>query len=154
MSAWFRPPRVTASSSAASIAASPSPLEFDTVVDTRLCTVIADAALPDVRVGTIEHLMAALSATGIDNLVVEVDGAELPVLDGSAEPWMFLLECAGVAIQTAPRQVVEVLRVVRVEDGDAFVELRPNIDGLDLALSIEFELGGDRSPGAHVGARD
>ena len=114
---------------------------FDNVVDTRLCTVIADAAHPEARVGTIEHLMAALAATGVDNLLVEVDGAELPVLDGSAEPWMFLLDCAGIAVQDAPRRTIEVLRVVRVDDGDAFVELRPGSGGLDLALSIQFDSG-------------
>jgi UDP-3-O-[3-hydroxymyristoyl] N-acetylglucosamine deacetylase len=112
------------------------PARFDTVADTRMCTMIG---LDDARVGTIEHLMAALAASGIDNLTVELDGAEVPVLDGSAEPWMFLLDCAGIAVQDAPRRTVEVLRTVRVEDGDAFAELRPGHDGLALALSIEFE---------------
>jgi UDP-3-O-[3-hydroxymyristoyl] N-acetylglucosamine deacetylase len=112
------------------------PARFDTVVDTRMCTMIG---LDGARVGTIEHLMAALAASGVDNLVVELDGAEVPVLDGSAEPWMFLVDCAGIVVQDAPRRVIEVLRPVRVEVGDAFAELRPGHDGLDLALSIEFD---------------
>jgi UDP-3-O-[3-hydroxymyristoyl] N-acetylglucosamine deacetylase len=112
------------------------PAQFDSVVDTRMCTVIG---LGDARVGTIEHLMAALSASAIDNLVIDLDGPEVPVLDGSAEPWMFLIDCAGIAAQDAPRRVIEVLRTVRVEDGDAFAELRPGRDGLDLALSIAFD---------------
>ena len=115
------------------------PARFDTVVDTRLCTVIGDPDRSEARVGTIEHLMAALAASGIDNLVVEVDGAEIPVLDGSAEPWLFLVDCAGVEVQSASRRVVEVLRTVRVEDGDAFAELRPGHDGLAMALSIAFD---------------
>lgn len=114
------------------------PARFDTVVDTRMCTVVG-VDVGEARVGTIEHLMAALSAVGVDNLVIEVDGPEIPVLDGSSEPWMFLLDCAGVAVQDAPRLVIEVLRTVRVEDGDAFAELRPGHDGLDMALSIAFD---------------
>ncbi len=112
------------------------PARFDCVVDTRLCTVIG---VDNARVGTIEHLMAALAASGIDNLVVEVDQAEIPVLDGSAEPWLFLLDCAGFELQSAPRAVIEVLRTVRVEDSDAFAELRPGHDGLAMALSIAFD---------------
>jgi UDP-3-O-[3-hydroxymyristoyl] N-acetylglucosamine deacetylase len=109
---------------------------YDAVVDTRMCTMIGDGAA---RIGTIEHLMAALAASGIDNLVVEIDGPEAPILDGSAEPWLFLLDCAGIAVQAAPRQMIQVLRTVRVEEGDAFAELRPGHDGLDLALSIAFD---------------
>ena len=112
------------------------PARFDTVVDTRLCTVVG---VGDARVGTIEHLMAALFAAGVDNVVVEVSGPELPVLDGSAEPWLFLLDCAGLVEQDAPRTVIEVLRPVRVEQGDAFAELRPGLGGFHVALSIEFE---------------
>ena len=112
------------------------PARFDSVVDTRMCTVVG---VGEARIGTIEHLMAALGASGIDNLVVELDGPEVPVLDGSAEPWMFLLDCAGIGVQEAPRQVIEVLRTVRVEDGDAFAELRPGHHGLDMALSIAFD---------------
>ena len=66
--------------------------KFDRVNDTRLCTVIGEGAA---RVGTIEHLMAAVAACGIDDLVVEVDAAELPILDGSAAPFLFLIESAG-----------------------------------------------------------
>ena len=117
------------------------PARFDAVIDTRLCTVIGAGAA---RVGTIEHLMAALAATGIDNLMVEVDGPELPVLDGSAEPWLFLLDCAGITVQHAPRTAIEVLRPVRAEHGDAFAELRPQHGclapaGLSMALSIDFD---------------
>jgi UDP-3-O-[3-hydroxymyristoyl] N-acetylglucosamine deacetylase len=118
------------------------PALYSSVVDTRLCTMIglvADGRETEARVGTIEHLMAALSASGIDNLVIELDGAEVPVLDGSAEPWLFLIDCAGIAAQDAPRRAIEVLRTVRVEEGDAFAEVRPGNDGLELAMSIEFD---------------
>jgi UDP-3-O-[3-hydroxymyristoyl] N-acetylglucosamine deacetylase len=111
---------------------------FDRVVGTRLCTTLAAADPPEVAVGTVEHLMAALGGCGIDNVLVELDGPEVPILDGSADSFVFLLDCAGIATQRAPRVAIEVLRDIRVEDGEAFVELRPFQFGLDMAFSIEF----------------
>ncbi len=112
---------------------------YDAVCDTRLCTVIGAGDPSGATVGTIEHLMAALAASGIGNIVIDVDGPELPVLDGSAEPWTFLLDCAGTAPLDATRVEIEVLRPVRVEDGEAFAELRPGLAGcLELNLAIEF----------------
>lgn len=109
--------------------------QHDRVADTRMCTVLANG---DCRVGTVEHLMAALFSAGVDNAVVEVSGPEIPVLDGSSEPWMFLIGCAGTAAQDAPRAVIEVLRTVRVTDGEASAELRPGYAGFEMAMSIEF----------------
>ncbi|MBV8590663.1 MAG: UDP-3-O-acyl-N-acetylglucosamine deacetylase, partial [Acetobacteraceae bacterium] len=114
------------------------PARFDYVADTRLCTLLADPAHPELRIGTIEHLLAALAGLQIDNVLVELDGPEVPILDGSAAPFVFLLECAGILEQDAPRPIIEVLRPVRVQAGAAFAELRPAAPGLDLALSIEF----------------
>jgi UDP-3-O-[3-hydroxymyristoyl] N-acetylglucosamine deacetylase len=98
---------------------------FDNVIDTRLCTVLADPAMPSARVGTVEHLMAALAGLAIDNALIEIDGPEIPILDGSAAPFVFLLDCAGSVEQDAPRQVIEVCRTVRVAAGKAWAELRP-----------------------------
>jgi UDP-3-O-[3-hydroxymyristoyl] N-acetylglucosamine deacetylase len=115
------------------------PARFDHVVDTRLCTVIGLPDRAEARIGTVEHLMAALHATGIGNVVVEVDGPELPVLDGSAEPWLFLLDCAGPVEHEAPAVAIEVVRPVRVTEGDAFAELRPSVSFcLELSLQIDF----------------
>ncbi len=115
------------------------PARFDHVCDTRLCTMIGLPDRPEARVGTVEHLMAALGATGIGNVFVELDGPELPVLDGSAEPWLFLLDCAGSMALNAPAQQIEVLRPVRVEEGNSFVELRPSVSScLELSLAIDF----------------
>ncbi|MEJ0016300.1 MAG: UDP-3-O-acyl-N-acetylglucosamine deacetylase [Acetobacteraceae bacterium] len=112
------------------------PARFDQVVDTRLSTVLGRG---DARVGTVEHVMAALAGCGIDNALVELDGPEAPILDGSAEQFAFLLDCAGTLRQDAPRCAIEVLRPVRVSDGEAFAELRPaGIAGLDMAVSIDF----------------
>ena len=113
---------------------------YDRVVDTRLCTVLAPESHPEARIATVEHVMAALSASGIDNAVIEIDGPEVPVLDGSSAPFLFLIDCAGRVAQDAPRGAIEVLRTVRVEERDAFAELRPSrAPGLSLALSIAFE---------------
>jgi UDP-3-O-[3-hydroxymyristoyl] N-acetylglucosamine deacetylase len=115
---------------------------FDNVTDTRLCTVLGDS---DARVGTVEHLMAALSALGVDNALIEVDGPEIPILDGSAAPFVFLLDCAGWVEQDAPRQVIEIQRTVRVTQGESWAELRPlgptdraAQPVLDLDISIDF----------------
>ena len=109
---------------------------YETVSDTRLCTVVGDGAA---RVGTVEHVMAALSGCGVDNAVVALDGPELPVLDGSAAPFVFLIGCAGLQQQEAPARFIEVRKTVRVANGAAFAELRPaSGDGLDLAVSIDF----------------
>jgi UDP-3-O-[3-hydroxymyristoyl] N-acetylglucosamine deacetylase len=114
------------------------PARFDRVAATSLSTVLADA---DARVGTIEHVMAALAGAGIDNALIELDGPETPILDGSAAPYLFLIDCAGVVEQDAPRMAIRVCRPVRVSEGDAFAELRPanpGMQGLELALSIDF----------------
>jgi len=115
------------------------PARFDHVVDTRLCTVVGVEGVPDARVSTVEHIMAAFAACGIDNAIVEVNSVEVPVLDGSSGPFVFLFDCAGRIEQNAPRATIEVLKPVRVEDGQAFAELRPSAAaGLSLSLSIEF----------------
>jgi len=117
------------------------PARFDWVADTRLATVLADPADPSIRVGTIEHVMAALSGCGIDNALIEIDGPEVPVLDGSAAHLVFLIDCAGVVAQEAPRRTIDVRRPVRVSDRNAFAELRParpGRAGLHLAMSIVF----------------
>ncbi|HET6185296.1 MAG TPA: UDP-3-O-acyl-N-acetylglucosamine deacetylase [Acetobacteraceae bacterium] len=113
------------------------PARFDHVGDTRFATSLGDGPA---RVGTIEHLMAALSGLGIDNALIELDGPELPILDGSAAPWMFLIDCAGITEQEAPRRAIEIRRPVRVGGEHAWAELAPPgpFQGLELAVEIEF----------------
>ncbi|MCQ9156064.1 UDP-3-O-acyl-N-acetylglucosamine deacetylase [Acidomonas methanolica] len=115
------------------------PALYDHVVDTRLSTVLGDAAHPAIRVATVEHVMAALSGNGIDNALLDIDGPEMPILDGSAAEFDFLICCAGRVEQDAPRRRIEILRPVRVEGEDgAFAELRPAKHGMLLAFSIDF----------------
>jgi UDP-3-O-[3-hydroxymyristoyl] N-acetylglucosamine deacetylase len=116
------------------------PARFDFVTDTRLCTTITAPTAPEARIGTIEHIMAALAGAGIDDAIIEVDGPEVPILDGSAAPFLFLIDCAGIATSAAPCQMIEVLRPVRVEDAQgAFAELRPNTEAaFDAVLEIDY----------------
>ena len=113
---------------------------YDAVADTRLCTALGEGPS---RVGTVEHVMAALAGLGITDAIVEVDGPEMPILDGSAAPFAFLLDCAGITTSAAPAPAIEVLRTVRVTDGDgedaAWAELSPSVlPGLEAHLTIEF----------------
>lgn len=119
----------------------PLAARYDTVVDTRLSTVLGrdGGNGHDGRIATIEHLMAALAGCGVDNILVDVDGPEIPVFDGSAAEFVFLLECAGITAQSAMRQHIHMDRTIRVEDGDAFAELSPATQpGLTIDISIDF----------------
>jgi UDP-3-O-[3-hydroxymyristoyl] N-acetylglucosamine deacetylase len=108
---------------------------WDNVGDCTLSTSIVNAA--GTRIGTIEHLMAALCGAGIDNAIVELDGPEVPAMDGSAAPFLFLIEAAGQMVQDAPRRAMRLVETVRVVDGDRLVELSPG-DGFEVAFEIDF----------------
>lgn len=108
---------------------------FDAVVETTLGTTIANAH--GVTVSTIEHLMAAIWGAGIDNARIELDGQEVPIMDGSSEPFVFLLECAGRVQQRAQRRMIEVLKEVRVEEGKSVAVISPSKDFV-LELEIAF----------------
>ncbi len=114
------------------------PARFDHVADTRLCTMLADPANKAARIGTVEHLMAAFAGLGIDNALVAVDGPELPILDGSAQSLVFLLDCAGLQNQGVARRGIQILRPIRVTEGDGFAELRPALSGFELSVAIDF----------------
>lgn len=111
------------------------PVSPEAVCQTQLGTVINNAA--DVRVSTIEHLMAALAALAIDNCVVELDGPEVPIMDGSSEPFVQILDRAGRRKQEAARRYIEILDTVTVEDGDKTASLSPS-DRFEVAFEIAF----------------
>ncbi len=129
------------------------PARFDLVADTRLATVLADPDDPSIRVGTVEHVMAALSGCGIDNALIEVDGPELPALDGSAAHLVFLIDCAGIIAQDTPRRTIEVVHTVRVSDGDAFAELGP-APPARVGSSLATHAGATHAGAALAGAAD
>ncbi len=109
--------------------------EPEAVRDTQLCTALVN--LDGVRISTVEHLTAALSALGIDNLYVDVNAPELPVMDGSSQPFIYLFESTGVQELNAPKKFIYLKRPVRVEDGDKWAEITP-ADGFSLDLTIDF----------------
>lgn len=103
---------------------------------TELCTVIGDRESG--AVATIEHLMSALFGVGIDNCLVEIDGVEVPILDGSAAPIVDAIDQVGLVHAGAPRRYIKVKRPVRVAQGRAFAELHPNERGFRLDVEIDF----------------
>ena len=111
------------------------PALWSNVTDTRLNTCIANDA--GVSVKTIEHLMSALAGMGLDNALIDIDGEEVPVMDGSAAPFVFLIECAGLVEQAAPRQVIKILKRVTVTQGDKIATLCP-ADDYTLSVDIDF----------------
>ncbi|MDI2112514.1 UDP-3-O-acyl-N-acetylglucosamine deacetylase [Commensalibacter nepenthis] len=112
---------------------------YSNVIDTTLSTVIACPNNPSIKIATIEHLMAALSGNQVDNVIVECDGSELPVLDGSSSHFNELIEQAGRQTLLAVIPNIKILKTVRVEKKDAFAELNPSLNhGLSLNLSIDF----------------
>ncbi|MBT3359386.1 MAG: UDP-3-O-acyl-N-acetylglucosamine deacetylase [Rhodospirillales bacterium] len=106
------------------------------VVDTRLCTVLGNS--DGITIGTVEHLMAALAGSRIDNAEIEINGPEIPVMDGSAEPFVFLIECAGVLDQGVPRRGIRILKPVVVEEGGACAALYPG-KGSTVGFEIKFD---------------
>lgn len=104
------------------------------VSDTRMASCLEkDGA----KVGTVEHLMSALAGLGIDNVHVDVDAAEIPIMDGSASPFVYLLQSAGIEEQNAPKKFIRVKKTVAVKDGDKWAKLEPH-DGFRLSFSIVF----------------
>ena len=112
------------------------PASWRHVVDTKLCTTIGIEG--GARIGTIEHLMAALFACQIDNAVIELNGPEVPVMDGSSAPFIFLIECAGVVGQDAPRRAIEILERVTIDDGERLLSISPSA-GFSVEIDIDFE---------------
>jgi UDP-3-O-[3-hydroxymyristoyl] N-acetylglucosamine deacetylase len=117
----------------------PSPVDIparaDLVGETRLSSCLVHQ---DAKVYTVEHLMSALAGLGVDNAYVDLDGPEVPIMDGSAAPFVLLLQQAGLEEQPAPKRFLRVKRMVEVRDGDKWARLEP-YEGLRLQFSIDFK---------------
>ena len=110
--------------------------DWSCVSTTELCTVIGDGT--EASVSTIEHLLAAFSGLGIDNVLVEIDGPEVPIMDGSATAFVDAIDEAGIEVLDQARRYLRVLKTVRVDQGKAFSELSPMDDGFRLEVEIDF----------------
>lgn len=111
------------------------PVDPYRVTDTRLCSALEGAGA---KVSTVEHLLSALAGLGIDNLVIDLTGPEVPIMDGSAAPFVFLLQSAGLEEQNAAKQYIRVKKHVEVRDGDKHVSLSP-YNGFRLEFGIDFD---------------
>src|SRR5690242_15430113 len=109
---------------------------FRAVTATEFATVLGDATGP--LCSTAEHVLAALSGLGVDNAVIEIDGPEVPIMDGSSAPFVEAIDRAGVVTLAAPRRYIRILKPVRVAKGDCFGELRPHPQGFRVELDIDF----------------
>jgi UDP-3-O-[3-hydroxymyristoyl] N-acetylglucosamine deacetylase len=108
----------------------------EAVIATEFATVLGDASGP--AVSTVEHLMATFCALGVDNAIVELDGPEVPVMDGSAMPFVEAIDAVGLETLSAGRRCLRVLRPIGVTTGDAYAELRPYEEGFRIEVEIDF----------------
>lgn len=114
------------------------PARATVVGDTRMCTVLEREGA---RVGTIEHIMSALAGLGIDNAYIDLDAAEVPILDGSAAPFVFLIQSAGIEEQAAPKRFIRVRKSIEVREGEGAGEKWARLDpyaGFRLSFAIDF----------------
>ncbi len=110
------------------------PARADLVGETRLCSCLVQ---DKVKVYTVEHLMSALGGLGVDNAFVDLDAPELPIMDGSASPFVLLLQQAGIVEQLAAKKFLRVKKTIEVQDGDKWARLEPHA-GLRFSFSIDF----------------
>ncbi|MCH9826911.1 MAG: UDP-3-O-acyl-N-acetylglucosamine deacetylase [Gammaproteobacteria bacterium] len=119
------------------------PARADLVGDTQLCTCLIQDT---VKIQTVEHLLSALAGLGIDNAIVELSAAEVPIMDGSAGPFVFLIQSAGIHEQDAAKKFIRVKQPVQVQEGDKMARLEP-YDGFRLSFGIDFKHPVVRSSG-------
>ncbi len=105
------------------------------VTDTRMCTTLGRDG---VHIGTVEHLLSALAGLGIDNAIIEVDGAEVPIMDGSSAPFVFLIQCAGISEQSKAKKVMRIVNKVSVQDGDRKCSLHP-AQGFKVSYLLDYD---------------
>jgi UDP-3-O-[3-hydroxymyristoyl] N-acetylglucosamine deacetylase len=108
----------------------------ESVIATEFATVLGDRGEP--LVSTAEHVLAALRGMGVDNATIEIDGPEVPIMDGSAAAFVAAIDQAGIFTQSAARRCIQVIKPVQVAIGDSFGELRPNADGFRAEVEIDF----------------
>ncbi|PWV82985.1 UDP-3-O-acyl-N-acetylglucosamine deacetylase [Halomonas sp. A11-A] len=111
------------------------PAKAHNVTDTTLCTALSSGGA---KVATVEHLMSALAGLGIDNAYVDLSAPEVPIMDGSAGPFVFLIQSAGISEQHAPKKFIRIRREITVTEGDKEATFRPH-QGFKVAFSIDFD---------------
>lgn len=110
-------------------------VDFQSVYETTMSTSVKNGA--NISISTVEHLMAALWGCGIDNVLIDVDGPEVPIMDGSSKPFVFMIECAGYKIQKSPRKQLKLLKEITIIDGDSEIIAIPAEHQI-IDLTIDF----------------
>jgi UDP-3-O-[3-hydroxymyristoyl] N-acetylglucosamine deacetylase len=113
------------------------PADMGAVTATEFATVLGDESGP--LVSTAEHVLAALSGLGVDNAVVEIDGPEAPIMDGSAAPFVAAIDSVGIETLDQPRRYIRVLKPVRISMGDAYGEIAPNPRGFRIEAEVHYD---------------
>ncbi|GLX85903.1 UDP-3-O-acyl-N-acetylglucosamine deacetylase [Thalassotalea loyana] len=108
----------------------------EAVGETTLCTCLVNEQ--GVQISTVEHLLAAVSAMGLDNLIVDVDSPEIPITDGSSLPFVYLIQSVGIETLNAPKRFLKITKPIRVEEGDKWAELTP-YEGFKVNFAIDFD---------------
>jgi UDP-3-O-[3-hydroxymyristoyl] N-acetylglucosamine deacetylase len=111
------------------------PASYEYVSDTMLCTSLQHQGA---KVATVEHLLSALAGLGIDNAYVDVNAPEIPIMDGSAAPFVFLIQSAGIREQSAAKRFIRILKPVRIEENGKYVQFLPH-NGYKISFTIEFD---------------
>jgi UDP-3-O-[3-hydroxymyristoyl] N-acetylglucosamine deacetylase len=118
----------------------PSPVEIKAqahlVGQTQLCTVLVDEN--DIKIKTTEHLLSAFAGLGIDNAYIDLSSEEVPIMDGSAGPFVFLIQSAGIEEQNAAKRFIRITKTIQVEDGDKWARFEP-YDGFKVGFTIDFK---------------
>ena len=116
------------------IQSNPIKASFDNVNDTRLQTSLSNN---EVRISTVEHLLSALAGLGIDNAIIQLDGPEVPIMDGSARPFVFMIQSAGIKEQNAAKKFIKVTKPIEVRQNEKWARIEP-FDGFKVAFTIDF----------------
>ena len=108
----------------------------EAVGETTLCTCLVNK--DNVKISTVEHILAAIASLGIDNLIIDVDSAEVPIMDGSALPFVYLIQSVGIETSKVAKRFIRITKTIRVEEGDKWAELKP-YEGFRVNFSIDFD---------------
>lgn len=108
----------------------------EAVGETTLCTCLVNEE--NVKISTVEHILAAIASLGIDNLIIDVDSAEIPIMDGSALPFVYLIQSVGIESSKVAKRFIRITKPIRVEEGDKWAELQP-FEGFRVNFSIDFD---------------
>ena len=117
------------------IESAPIKASLENVFDTRLSTSLSNN---EIKISTVEHLLSALAGIGIDNAIIELDGPEVPIMDGSARPFVFMIQSAGIQEQSAAKKFIKIKKTIEVKQDEKWAKIEP-FDGFKVAFTIDFD---------------